>query len=82
MGTSLEWKIVVGERRFTSGHRTLEEKRKTAAVMEERSDGLHEKQKHGRIFGVWEWMDGSWLYRPYKKSGILRKRRKKNSYSD
>ena len=25
-----------------------EEKRKTATIMEEPSDGLHEKQKHGR----------------------------------
>ena len=47
-----------------------EEKRKTAAFMKKPGDGLHEEQKHGRrygidIFGVWEWMDGSWLYRSY-----------------
>ena len=31
--------------------------------MKEPSDGLNEKQKHGRGYGrgVWEWMDGSWL---------------------
>ena len=28
-----------------------EEKRKIAKIMEEPSDGLHEKQKHGRIYG-------------------------------
>ena len=36
-------------------------------MMEEPSDRLHEKQKHGRrygrIFGICEWLDGSWLYR-------------------
>ena len=36
-----------------------EEKRKTATIMEEPSDKLHEKQKHGRndIFGTWECLD-------------------------
>jgi len=33
--------------------------------MEEPSDGLHEEQKLGRRYGVWEWMDGSWLYRSF-----------------
>ena len=50
MDTSLEWKIVVGQR-FTSGHRTVggeEEER-----MEESSDRLHEKQKHDRRYGIW-----------------------------
>ena len=28
-----------------------EEKMKTATIMEEPSDGLHEKQKHGRRYG-------------------------------
>ena len=41
------------------------EKRKTATIVEESSDGLHENQKYGRRYGVWEWMDGSWLYRSY-----------------
>ena len=45
-----------------------EEKRKTATIMEELSNGLHEMQKPGRrygraIFGIWELMDGSWMYR-------------------
>jgi hypothetical protein len=31
--------------------------------MEEPSDGLREKQKHGRRYGAWDLMDGSWLYR-------------------
>ena len=37
-----------------------EKKRKTATIMEEPGDGLHEEQMP---YGVWEWMDGSWLYR-------------------
>ena len=28
-----------------------EEKRRTATIMEEPSDGLHEKQKHGKRYG-------------------------------
>ena len=47
MDLSLEWKIVVGRRRFTSRHRTVGGE-ETAAIMEEPSDGLHEKQKHGK----------------------------------
>ena len=47
MDNSFYWKIVVGKRRFTSGHRTVEEKRKTATIIEEPSDELHEKLKHG-----------------------------------
>ena len=39
------------------------EKRKTATIMEESSDEMHEKLKHGRsqtdLFSVWEWTDGS-----------------------
>ena len=36
--------------------------------MEEPGDGLHEEQRIWQgidIFGVWGWMDGSWLYRIY-----------------
>ena len=48
----LEWKIVVSRRRFTSGRRTVEGKKK-------------DRNNHGRsysitlidIFGVWEWID-------------------------
>ena len=50
MDTSLEWKIVVDQKRFTSGHRTVggeEEDRN----MEEPNDGLNEKQRHGRRYG-------------------------------
>jgi hypothetical protein len=36
-----------------------EEKKKTATIMEEPSDGHHEKQKHGKIYGFWKWIDGS-----------------------
>ena len=39
---------VVGQRKFASGQRTVEEKRKTTTLMEEPSGGFHEKQKHGR----------------------------------
>ena len=44
MDISLEW-LVVGRRRFTSGHRTV------GGEEEEPSDGLPEKQKHGRTYG-------------------------------
>ena len=37
----------VGHRRFISGHLTVEEKRKTATIMEESNDGFQEKQKYG-----------------------------------
>ena len=46
MDTSLEWNLVIGERKFTSGHRTV------GGEEEEPSDGLHEKQKHGRRYGA------------------------------
>jgi hypothetical protein len=42
-----------------------EEKRKTATIMEEPSNGLYEKKKRGRRYGtrytcgVWERVDGS-----------------------
>jgi hypothetical protein len=44
MGTSLNWKIVVGQRRFTSGHRVV------GGEEEEPRDGLHKKQTHGRRY--------------------------------
>ena len=34
-----------------------EDKRKTATIMEELSDGLHDKQKRGRRYDVQKWMD-------------------------
>ena len=46
MDTSLEWKIVVGQRRFTSGQRMVggdEEDRNNHGRTK-----WHEKQKHGR----------------------------------
>ena len=46
MDASLEGKIVVGQRRFTSEHRTV-------GGMEEQSDGFQEKQKDGRSYGSW-----------------------------
>ena len=51
MDTSLEWKIVVGQTRFASGHRTVggeEEDRNNHVTNFMRSDELHEKQKNGR----------------------------------
>ena len=51
MDTFLEWKIVVGRRRFTSGHRTVGEEEEDATIMEEPGDGLHEEQRHGRGYG-------------------------------
>ena len=48
MDTSLEWKIVVGQRRFTSGHRTVGGE--VATIMEEPSDRHHEKQKNGKRY--------------------------------
>ena len=44
MDTSLEWKIVIGKKRFTSGHHTVREEEDCKNYG--RSDGLHEKQKH------------------------------------
>ena len=38
MDTSLEWKTVVGQRRFTSGHRTVGEEEEGATIMEETSE--------------------------------------------
>ena len=48
MDTILECQIVVGQRRFTSGHRTVGEEEETRKYHEEPDDGLHEEQKHGR----------------------------------
>ena len=45
MDSSLEWKIVVGQRRFTSGHRTVGGKEEDHNNRGKTSDGLHEKQK-------------------------------------
>ena len=42
MDTCLEWKIVVGQTIFING-----DKKKTATIKEEPSDGLNKKQKHG-----------------------------------
>ena len=43
MDTSLEWKIVVGQRRFTSGQRNVGGEKEDSNIMEEPSDGHHEK---------------------------------------
>ena len=53
MDTSFEWKIVVGQRRFTSRHRKVGGEKEDRKNHEERSDGLHEKQKHGRRYGIY-----------------------------
>ena len=52
MDTSLEWKIVVGAKEDLIVDTARQEKRKTATIMEEPSDGLHEKQKHGKSYGI------------------------------
>ena len=36
----------------------MEGKRKTVTTMEEASDGLHEKQKHGRRHDIYIWLLG------------------------
>ena len=51
METSVEWKIVIGHRRFTIGHRTVGGEEEDCKIMEEPSDGLDEKQKYGRRYG-------------------------------
>ena len=68
MDTFLEWKIVVGRRRFTSGHRTVggeEEDRNNYGGTKWRTSWKAETWKKIwqkiDIFGVCEWMDGSWL---------------------
>ena len=40
-----------GQRKFTVDTAQWEQKRKTATIMEEPNDGLHEKQKPGRRYG-------------------------------
>ena len=55
MDASLEWEIVFGRRRFTSGHRTVGGEEEDHNNHGKPRDGLHEKQK----YGVWEWMDAS-----------------------
>jgi hypothetical protein len=44
--------IVVGRRRLTIKHRTVRGEEEDC--MKELSDGLLEKQKHERRFGVWK----------------------------
>ena len=51
MDTFLEWKIVVGRRRFTSGRRTVGEEEEDRNFHGGTGDGLHEEQRHGRGFG-------------------------------
>ena len=48
-GHSLECKVVVGQKRFTSGHRTVGGEEEDSIKEEEPSD-IHEKQKHGRRY--------------------------------
>ena len=50
MGTSLEWRIVVGRRRFTNGNTTVGGEEEDRNNNEKPSDGLHEKQKHERRY--------------------------------
>ena len=50
MDTSLEMLIVV-DSRFSVDNAWWRQKRKTVTITEEPSDGLHEKQKHGRRYG-------------------------------
>ena len=65
MDTFLEWKIVFGESRFTSGHRTVggeEENRNNHGRIKRRTSWEAETWKKWQkidIFGVWEWIDGS-----------------------
>ena len=60
------------QRKFTSGHRTVggeEEDRNNHGGTKWRTSWRAETWKKIwqkiDIFGVWEWMDGSWLYRSY-----------------
>ena len=68
----LEWKIVVGRRRFTSGHRTVGEEEEdrnyhggTRWRTSWRAEAWKRIWRRIDIFGVWEWMDGPWLCRSY-----------------
>ena len=72
MDTSLEWKIVVGQRRFTSGHRTVggeEEDRNNHGETKWWTSWEAETWKKIwqkiYIFDILKLMDGSWLYRSY-----------------
>ena len=70
MDTSLLWKIVFGQRRFTSGHRTVggEEEDHNNHGGTQVTDFMKSRNMEEDmvdIFGIWEWMDGSWLYRSY-----------------
>jgi hypothetical protein len=51
MDTSLKWKIFVGQD-LPVGIKRWEEKWKAATIMEEPNVRLHEKQKHGRRYGI------------------------------
>ena len=50
MDYSLKLMIIVDQRKFTSGHRMVGGEEAGRSIMEEPSDGLYEKQKHGRIY--------------------------------
>ena len=66
MDTSLEWNIAKDDLPVDTRQ---EEKSKTATIMEEPSDGVHEEQKleedkaEDKRLWRWEWMDASWMYR-------------------
>ena len=47
----LEWRIVVDRRGFTSGYCTMDGEEEDGKIMDEPSDGVHHKQKHGRNYG-------------------------------
>ena len=59
------WTQLLAEEDLPVDTAQQEEKRKTATILEELSDGLHEMQKHGgrygrdRHLGIWEWIDSS-----------------------
>ena len=56
------------KRRFASGHRTVgeeDEDRNYHGGTRWWTSWRAEAWKRIDIFGVWEWMDGSWLYRSY-----------------
>ena len=70
MDTSLEWKIVVGQRRFTSGQRTVggeeEDKSWRNQVTDfMKSRNMEEDMAEDRHVWRLEAMEGSWLYRSY-----------------
>ena len=69
MVTSLEWKIVIGLRRFTSGHRIegeVEDRNNHGRTKTRTSLEVETRKKIWQkidIFDIWEWIDGSELYR-------------------